>query len=98
MLAVLLSLSFCACGAAGKDTEKETVKELTPEEKFAAAEKMVGNPYTDLEKVIGPADSFVHSVRCGTAGEDYEYTYPGFYVLTYKEGDAEMIEEVEKAE
>jgi len=94
LLAVLTVLSLCACGAAGKKEEKE----LTAEEKYAAAEKMVGSPYADLEKAIGPAESSVHSARCGTAGEDYEYTYPGFYVLTYKEGDSEVIEEVEKAE
>lgn len=94
LLTLVMALAFClcACGNSGGKTPAE----LTAEEKYAVAEKMTGSSYADLVKQIGEAESSVHSARCGTAGEDYEYTYSGFVVLTYKEGDSELIEAVEK--
>ena len=96
LFVLLLAVTLCACGASEENSGGKTPAELSAEEKYAVAEKMVGGSYADLVTRIGEAESSVHSARCGTSGEDYEYTYSGFVVLTYREGDTEQIEAVEK--
>lgn len=92
LLAVFVVLSFCACG---KNAQKDYSK-LSADEKFDIAAGHVGKEYGGLLSEIGEAESSDHSARCGTAGEDYEYDYGTFIVLTYKEGGSEIVEEVEK--
>lgn len=92
---IVSSLFFCCCGKQGNI---KTPEDLTTSEKIEIAEKSVGGEFGDLEKIIGPAPESRHAVRCGTNGEDYEYLYEGFSVLTYKEGSSERIEEVDKSE
>ena len=91
LAAVLL---FCGCGK----TTKSSPEKLTTEDKIKLAEQSIGAQYSELETEIGPALESRHAVRCGTDGEDWEYTYDGFCVITYKEGNSEVVEEVEKSE
>ena len=92
---MVLTLFFCSCG---KQENAKTPEELTTAEKIEIAEKSVGGEFGNLEKIIGSAPESRHAVRCGTNGEDYEYLYDGFSVLTYREGSSERIEEVDKSE
>lgn len=92
-LVILLASSFLLASC-GKSAEPASSSEMSSENKIAVAEKAVGGQYSELESVIGPASDSRHAARCGTNGEDYEYFYDGFSVLTYKEGESEVVEEV----
>ena len=96
ILIIILAASvfLCSCGTSGK---VKSPAELSTEEKIEIAGKAEGSPYSELESVIGPALDSRHAARCGTDGEDYEYFYDGFSILTYKEGDSEIVEEVDVA-
>lgn len=94
LLISALSLSFCACG---KTDDGKSSGELSAEEKLKLAEKAVGGAFAELEQMIGPASEERSAARCGTSGEDHEYSYDGFSVFTYSEGDSEVVEEVEIA-
>ncbi|MDO5444732.1 MAG: hypothetical protein Q4F31_03830 [Eubacteriales bacterium] len=90
----MISFLLCSCGKSGGT---KSPAEMTTEEKIAVAGKAIGGQYSELEAVIGSAADSRHAARCGTDGEDYEYFYDGFSILTYKEGDSEIVEEVDTA-
>ena len=93
LLIVAIFLPLCACG---KTSGGKSSGELSSEEKLELAEKAVGGSFAELEQLIGPAADERSAARCGTSGEDHEYSYDGFSVFTYSEGDSEIVEEVEK--
>lgn len=60
----------------------------------ALAETMVGKDVSELIEAIGEPISRDYAPSCLGSGEDGELVYDGFTVYTYREGDAERVEEV----
>ncbi len=103
LLALIMMLSLCACGAkpSGDDNTTqatETKKELTAEEKKTLALSCVDKSVDDLYELIGQPDDSDYAPSClnpDGGAEDGELYYDGFTVYTYKTGDSETVVDVE---
>lgn len=72
-----------------------------PEEKAAEneqkiiAESYIGKEVSELYDAIGKPESVSYASSCLGSGEDGELVYNGFTVYTYKEGDSEVVQNVQ---
>ena len=72
-----------------------------PEEKAAEneqkiiAESYIGKEVSELYDAIGEPESVSYASSCLGSGEDGELVYNGFTVYTYKEGDSEVVQNVQ---
>lgn len=72
-----------------------------PEEKAAEneqkiiAESYIGKEVSELIAAIGEPESSSYASSCLGSGEDGELVYNGFTVYTYKEGDSEVVQNVQ---
>ena len=72
-----------------------------PEEKAAEneqkiiAESYIGKEVSELYDAIGEPGSVSYASSCLDSGEDGELVYNGFTVYTYKEGDSEVVQNVQ---
>lgn len=104
-LAAALLLTASACTGQGEDApavRDETAAEeqtpavtLTADEKFAAAKEYIDSPVEDLIARIGEPDEKDYAPSCMGDGEDGNLYYDGFIVYTYREGDSEVVIDVE---
>ena len=84
--------------AAGSDTQAAAD---APEEKAAEneqkiiAESYIGKEVSELIAAIGEPESSSYASSCLGSGEDGELVYNGFTVYTYKEGDSEVVQNVQ---
>ena len=84
--------------ASGSDTQAATD---APEEKAAEneqkiiAESYIGKEVSELYDAIGEPESVSYASSCLGSGEDGELVYNGFTVYTYKEGDSEVVQNVQ---
>lgn len=84
--------------ASGNDTQAATD---APEEKAAEneqkiiAESYIGKEVSELYDAIGKPESVSYASSCLGSGEDGELVYNGFTVYTYKEGDSEVVQNVQ---
>lgn len=86
LLAAVLLLGLCACGAEKKSD-------------FELAESCIDKSVEELYKLIGEPGEKDYAPSClGEGGEDGNLYYDGFIVYTYKEGNKETVHFVEKSE
>lgn len=84
--------------ASGSDTQAAAD---APEEKAAEneqkiiAESYIGKEVSELYDAIGKLESVSYASSCLGSGEDGELVYNGFTVYTYKEGDSEVVQNVQ---
>lgn len=84
--------------ASGSDTRAAAD---APEEKAAEneqktiAESYIGKEVSELYDAIGEPESSSYASSCLGSGEDGELVYNGFTVYTYKEGDSEVVQNVQ---
>lgn len=84
--------------ASGSDTQ---AADDAPEEKAAEneqkiiAESYIGKEVSELIAAIGEPESVSYASSCLGSGEDGELVYNGFTVYTYKEGDSEVVQNVQ---
>lgn len=84
--------------ASGSDTHAAAD---APEEKAAEneqkiiAESYIGKEVSELIAAIGEPESSSYASSCLGSGEDGELVYNGFTVYTYKEGDSEVVQNVQ---
>ena len=84
--------------ASGSDTQAAAD---APEEKAAEneqkiiAESYIGKEVSELYDAIGKPESVSYAPSCLGSGEDGELVYNGFTVYTYKEGDSEVVQNVQ---
>lgn len=84
--------------ASGSDTQAAAD---APEEKAAEneqkiiAESYIGKEVSKLYDAIGKPESVSYASSCLGSGEDGELLYNGFTVYTYKEGDSEVVQNVQ---
>lgn len=84
--------------ASGSDTQAAAD---APEEKAAEneqkiiAESYIGKEVSELIAAIGEPESSSYASSCLGSGEDGELVYNGFTVYTYKEGDSEVVQNVQ---
>ena len=80
--------------ASGSDTQAAAD---APEEKAAEiiAESYIGKEVSELYDAIGEPESVSYASSCLGSGEDGELVYNGFTVYTYKEGDSEVVQNVQ---
>lgn len=85
--------------ASGSDTQAAAAD--APEEKAAEneqkiiAESYIGKEVSELYNAIGEPESVSYASSCLGSGEDGELVYNGFTVYTYKEGDSEVVQNVQ---
>ena len=86
LLAVVMLLGLCACGAEKKSD-------------FERAESCLDKSVQELYRLIGEPPKKDYAPSClGEGGEDGNLYYDGFIVYTYKEGEKETVRYVEKSE
>ncbi|MBO6052490.1 MAG: hypothetical protein J6V24_01495 [Clostridia bacterium] len=109
LLAAALLLILSACAGGGDDTgtpaqnapETQTAEtpapaaSLTAEEKLAIAKDYIDSPVEDLLAAIGDPDDRDYAPSCMGSGDDGNLYYDGFIVYTYREGDSEVVIDVE---
>lgn len=84
--------------SSGSDTQAAAD---APEEKAAEneqkiiAESYIGKEVSELYDAIGKPESVSYASSCLGSGEDGELVYNGFTVYTYKEGDSEVVQNVQ---
>lgn len=108
LLLLALCLSLCACG--GKQSEAPAPAQPTlpgtaaadapqGEDDLAAIKEKVlalkEHPVSELYEAIGEPNSADYAPSCLGPGEDGCLYYDGFTVYTYKEGDSEVVWDVE---
>ena len=86
--AVLLS----ACGSAAPDKSSSGGSAVPP---MQTAESYIGKEVSELYDAIGEPESVSYASSCLGSGEDGELVYNGFTVYTYKEGDSEVVQNVQ---
>ena len=59
------------------------------------AESYIGKEVSELYDAIGEPESVSYASSCLGSGEDGELVYNGFTVYTYKEGDSEVVQNVQ---
>ena len=59
------------------------------------AESYIGKEVSELIAAIGEPESSSYASSCLGSGEDGELVYNGFTVYTYKEGDSEVVQNVQ---
>ncbi len=105
LLAAALILTVTACTGEGEETlapaeTPETAAEtpsfsLTPEEQLALAKDYIDSPVEDLIAAIGEPEDRDYAPSCMGSGDDGNLYYDGFIVYTYREGDSEVVIDVE---
>lgn len=82
--------------------EQEEEPETTEPQQTESAEDMVelvrqyiDKPIEELYEVIGQPQSSDYAASCLGSGEDGLLIYDGFVVYTYREGDSEVVYDVE---
>ena len=109
LLAAALLLTLNACTGSGDDTgaPAENAAEtqaaetpapavsLTAEEKLAIAKDYIDSPVEDLLAAIGDPEERDYAPSCMGSGDDGNLYYDGFTVYTYREGDSEVVIDVE---
>lgn len=84
--------------ASGSDTRAaaDAPEEKAPEnEQKIIAESYIGKEVSELYDAIGEPESVSYASSCLGSGEDGELVYNGFTVYTYKEGDSEVVQNVQ---
>ena len=105
-LAAALLLTVTACTGEGEPAlspaagTPETVAEtpafsLTPQEQLAIAKDYIDSPVEDLIAAIGEPADRDYAPSCMGSGDDGNLYYDGFIVYTYREGDSEVVIDVE---
>lgn len=64
-------------------------------EQKTLAESYIGKEVSELYDAIGEPESVSYASSCLGSGEDGELVYNGFTVYTYKEGDSEVVQNVQ---
>ncbi len=77
-----------AASAAPEDNAAEN-------EQKTLAESYIGKEVSELYDAIGEPESVSYASSCLGSGEDGELVYNGFTVYTYKEGDSEVVQNVQ---
>ncbi|MCR4905605.1 MAG: hypothetical protein K6A33_05940 [Clostridiales bacterium] len=103
LLAAALTLTACT-GEGGETPAPEKTPEtaaetpsfsLTPEEQLALAKDYIDSPVEDLIAAIGEPEDRDYAPSCMGSGDDGNLYYDGFIVYTYREGDSEVVIDVE---
>lgn len=76
----------------GRDAPEEKAAE---NEQKIIAESYIGKEVSELYDAIGEPESVSYASSCLGSGEDGELVYNGFTVYTYKEGDSEVVQNVQ---
>ena len=79
--------------ASGSDTQ--AAADAPENEQKIIAESYIGKEVSDLYDAIGEPESVSYASSCLGSGEDGELVYNGFTVYTYKEGDSEVVQNVQ---
>ena len=80
--------------ASGSDTQP-AADEPEENEQKTVAESYIGKEVSELYDAIGEPESASYASSCLGSGEDGELVYDGFTVYTYKEGDSEVVQNVQ---
>ncbi len=95
-LCIALALSLCACNVANNPDdggETSTQSQLTDKEKAISC---IDKDVAELYKLIGQPQSSDYAPSClGEGGEDGNLYYADFTVYTYREGNTEVVKDVE---
>ena len=94
---------LCACGSAAPDKSSSGGSAVPPmqtasgsdAQAASAAESYIGKEVSELYDAIGEPESVSYASSCLGSGEDGELVYNGFTVYTYKEGDSEVVQNVQ---
>ena len=70
-------------------------KKAAENEQKIIAESYIGKEVSELYDAIGEPESVSYASSCLGGGEDGELVYNGFTVYTYKEGDSEVVQNVQ---
>ena len=111
LICLALLLGLCACGAKPAETtpattapavetqpavQDEQPQEAEPEQDMVeVVRQYIDKPLEDLLDVIGQPQSSDYVDSCLGEGEDGLLIYDGFVVYTYREGDSEVVYDVE---
>lgn len=106
LLTVLLLLSLtsgCKDGAETEAPQETAGTKLTstlpgaadPNDPRQIAESLIDHDVSELIAAIGEPQSSDYVTSCLGPGQDGELVYDGFTVFTYREGDYEIVMEVE---
>ena len=82
-------------GEAEDPSEEEPSAEDPSEDPVAIARGYIDKPLSELIAVIGEPESSDYASSCMGDGEDGMLFYDGFIVYTYREGDSEVVYDVE---
>ena len=95
-LCIALALSLCAYNVADNQEdggETSTQSQLTDKEKAISC---IDKDVAELYDLIGQPQSSDYAPSClGEGGEDGNLYYADFTVYTYREGDTEVVKDVE---
>jgi hypothetical protein len=75
--------------------DEQTDVFLTAEEKLSIAKGYIDAPVEDLIAEIGEPVDRDYAPSCMGSGDDGNLYYDGFTVYTYREGDSEVVIDVE---
>ena len=75
--------------------DEQTDVFLTAEEKLSIAKSYIDAPVEDLIAEIGEPVDRDYAPSCMGSGDDGNLYYDGFTVYTYREGDSEVVIDVE---
>lgn len=84
--------------AAGSDAQAASAApedNAAENEQKTLAESYIGKEVSELIAAIGEPESSSYASSCLGSGEDGELVYDGFTVYTYKEGDSEVVQNVQ---
>lgn len=84
--------------AAGSDAQAASAApedNAAENEQKTIAESYIGKEVSELIAAIGEPESSSYASSCLGSGEDGELVYDGFTVYTYKEGDSEVVQNVQ---
>lgn len=95
-LCIALALSLCACNVANNPDdggETSSQSQLTDKEKAISC---IDKDVAELYDLIGQPQSSDYAPSClGEGGEDGNLYYADFTVYTYRQGDTEVVKDVE---
>ena len=84
-----------ASGSDAQPVADEPEEQAAENEQKTVAESYIGKEVSELYDAIGEPESASYASSCLGSGEDGELVYDGFTVYTYKEGDSEVVQNVQ---
>ena len=96
-LCICLTIVFLA-GCAGKKSNTEPSKAADENSGFSYTVNGVrlvpGDDFADAYKELGEPDNYTEAASCYFDGMDKVYTYTGYEVRTYPDGDKDIIQDI----